>query len=337
MLMGSGLQNSFGRFQAAEAGGDCLDRASDALEKKCAMRWNQIAKHVAFCSMTFALMLAVLPASAGTINLGGAADYAVLGIGGTTTVRSDFEVYQSDTVVTGNVGVGPYSTFTHGMDGTITGRLDYDTTDTLPSITGTIGGGTFQKPMAGIVQDALNASTFYAGLAPTQTFATLTEGQTITGNGGMNVIRITGAVTLKQTFNLVGGPSDIFVFQLTSDHKDVLTLSGVIMNLVGVNAANILWDLNGEGDDISITSGAIVYGTFLAPNRSITVDHGNILGRVIGGGPMDNFLSIHSGSQITIPNPPVGAEVPLPPTAWAGLGLMGVLGASKLRRRRQVA
>jgi choice-of-anchor A domain-containing protein len=264
----------------------------------------------------------------------------VLGIGGTTTVRSDFEVYQSDTVVTGNVGVGPYSTFTHGMDGTITGRLDYDTTDTLPSITGTIGGGTFQKPMAGIVQDALNASTFYAGLAPTQTFTTLTEGQTITGNGGMNVIRITGDVTLKKTLILSGGPSDIFVFQLTtSGAGHVLTLSGVTMTLNGVSAANVLWDLNGDTDgDIAISSGATVYGTFLAPNRSITVDHGNILGRVIGGGPVDHFLSIHSGSEITIPGPPVGAEVPLPPTAWAGLGLMGVLGASQLRRsRRQVA
>jgi hypothetical protein len=62
-------------------------------------------------------------------QLGLAANYAVLGIGGTTSVSSDFEVYQSATVVNGNVGIGPYSVVTHDFDGTINGTLYYDTTD----------------------------------------------------------------------------------------------------------------------------------------------------------------------------------------------------------------
>src|SRR5690242_1226812 len=85
-------------------------------------------------------------------QLGSAANYAVLGMGGTMTIASDFEVYQSDTVVTGNVGVGPHSVFTHGFDGTITGRLDYDTSITTPpTVTGTIGGGVHQISMASVI------------------------------------------------------------------------------------------------------------------------------------------------------------------------------------------
>lgn len=271
-------------------------------------------------------------------NLGGAGNYAVLGVGGTIVVSSDFEVYQSATVVTGNVGLGPYSNWTHGIDATITGRLDYDTTDTLPAITGTIGGGTHQMPMSSIVADALAASTTASLLTPTQTFSTLTEDQIIVGNGGLNVIDITGDVTLKKTLTLQGTASDQFVFQLTANDATsakTLTLSGVIMSLVGgVTAGNVLWDLNGTGGQLVITSGATVYGTFLAPDRSITVDHGIITGRVIGGGSPDpnnqNFLSIHSSSQITSPDAvPEPSEV----AALSAMSLMGLGGLFHFRRR----
>ena len=64
------------------------------------------------------------PAAASVITtlLGGASNYAVLGIGGSSVaVESDFEVYQSATVINGNVGVGPFSVWTHAIDCTIGG------------------------------------------------------------------------------------------------------------------------------------------------------------------------------------------------------------------------
>jgi hypothetical protein len=257
------------------------------------------------------LLVAVLlcPAYSEAISLGTAADYAVLGAGGTSTsVVSDFEVYQSATVVTGNVGMGPFSRLTHGIDATITGRFDYDLTSTLngQSITGTIGGGVHQINLSSVVADARSASSAAAALAPTQTFTTLTEGQTIVGNGGLNVIRVTGDVTLKKTLTLQGGPSDVFVFQFTSATTaghDILTLSGMVMSITSVLANNIFWDLNGAGGDVTITSGAIVFGNFLAPDRNLLSDHGIVTGRLIAGGS-GSELSVHSGSQITIPNVP---------------------------------
>jgi hypothetical protein len=111
---------------------------------------NCVRVGVVYCALAcLAALLFPSVSRADFIQLGASGDYAVLGIGGTVTIQSDFEVYQSATVVNGNVGVGPYSVFSHGFDGTITGRLDYDTTITTPPIvTGTIGGGVYQKPMA---------------------------------------------------------------------------------------------------------------------------------------------------------------------------------------------
>jgi hypothetical protein len=299
---------------------------------------NQKTRRVATCLAAGMMMLvSIHNSSASLINLGQAANYAVLGIGGSVSVQSDFEVYQSATVVNGNVGMGPYSNWTHGIDATINGRVDYDLTDSAPTVTGTITGGVHQINMAPIVADARNASTAAAALVPTQTFSTLNEDQTITGNGGANVIRVTGDITLKKTLHLVGGPSDMFVFQLTAadaPSAHTLTLSGVVMDLSGgLTPDNIQWDMNGVGGGIVISSGASVYGTFLAPDRGILVDNGILGGRVIGGGGTDshsNSVSVHSSSQITAPPP--GQGVPEPSTLVLGIAGLAVF---QCRRRSQ--
>jgi len=248
--------------------------------------------------------LALAPSSYGLTladSLGQAKDYAVLGIGGDVSVSSDFSVYQSATVIDGNVGMGPYNTWGHGIDATINGRLDYDFTDSAPTIAkdGFVRDGMFQKNMNPAVNDAMNASNSFAVLSPTQTFSTLQENQVIVGNGGLNVIRITGLVALKVGLTISGSSNDKFVFQITSGVSGhVLTFSGMTMTLVGgVDSENIVWNLAGKGGDVQITSGAKVFGTFLAPKRSITVDHGDVTGRIIGGGG-GQFVNIHSGSHI---------------------------------------
>ena len=75
--------------------------------------------------------------SAGPINLGGAADYAVVAVGGSAgppLVQSHLKLYQSATVVNGNVAEGPYTSLDHGIDATINGRWDYDLTDINPLV-----------------------------------------------------------------------------------------------------------------------------------------------------------------------------------------------------------
>ncbi len=195
-----------------------------------------------------------------------------------------------------------------------------------------ISGGVHQIDLSGVVANARSASAAAAALAPTQTFSTLSEGQTIVGSAGLNVIRITGDVTLKTSLNITGSASSAFVFQLTSstaDGHDVLSLSGMTMNLSGgVLADSILWNLNGLGGGVDIQAmadGQTVFGTFLAPDRDILSDHGIIDGRLIGGGS-GNLLNVHSGSEITAPStvPDGGSTLTL-----LGAALLGLKGLKK--------
>jgi hypothetical protein len=257
------------------------------------------------CAIPFGTM-AALP-----FSLGQAGNYAVFGLGGISSAHGQIEVYQSGTIINGNVGAGPYADWTHGMDATINGRLDYDTTDSAPIVTGTISGGLHQIPMAGAVSDARSASTLYAGLAPTVTLSGIADNAVIVGNGGLNVIRITSAMTLKTTLTLQGTVADTFVFQLTSadaPSAKTLTLSGLTMTLAGVSAQNILWNLNGLGGQVVISSGSLVDGIFLAPDRGFLVDNASVFGSVIGGGGYQDshsdLMSVHSTSLITmVPEP----------------------------------
>jgi hypothetical protein len=72
-----------------------------------------------------------------------------------------------------------------------------------------------------------------------------------------------------------------------------------------------------------------IYGNFLAPARNITADHRIVLGRLSGGGNGAE-VSIHSGSEISIPNgpPPV---IPEPTTMLFGVGLVAFTGLSRRR------
>ena len=100
--------------------------------------------------------------------------------------------------------------------------------------------------------------------------------------------------------DITGSPSSSFIFQFvspTTAGHDVLTLSGMTMNLMGgVQPDNIYWDFNGPGGDLTINamaSGQTIYGNFLAPDRNITGDHAIVDGRLIGGGS-GSSLSIYS-------------------------------------------
>lgn len=268
-------------------------------------------------------------ASATPVNLGTAANYAVLGVGGSVTIESDFQVYQSATVVNGNVAEGPYTTLTHGIDCTVNGRWDYDLTDANPAAsgyTGNVTGGFLQRDLSGVAADARAASATATGLTPTMTISTLTDGSTLNLAAGLNVIRITGDVALKNSLTINGPAGSSVVFQLTANDAPSaheLTLSGVQMNLTGgIQAADIVWNLNGLGGNIEISSGAVVDGIFLAPDRAITSDHGDVLGELIGGGS-GTLLSVHSGSEITSQSvPDGGSTVALLGSALVGLGLL---------------
>jgi hypothetical protein len=292
-------------------------------------------QYICLAITALCLSLPLIPsASADFINLGGVADYAVVGVGGSVSITSDFRLYQSDTIIDGNVAEGPYTVLGHGIDSTVHGRWDYDLTDADPSqngYTGLVTGGFHQINLMGVAADARAAAAQAFGYAATQTFASLTNGQTVVGNGGLNVIHVTGSSGISgggSTFTLQGTASDYFIFQFTTANSGhILTLSGTTMNITGVNPDHIYWAFNGLGGDLVISSGATVYGNFLAPDRQIVVDHGDVTGRLIGGGS-GTLLNIHSSSHV-IPEPSTLASLVI------GLALVaGIRGRAAMRRQR---
>jgi len=293
---------------------------------------------------TIPLSLGLAPSvSAGPINLGGTADYAVVGVGGDVNITSDFQIYQSATVINGNVAEGPYTLLTHGIDSTVNGRWDYDLTDADPSqngYTGNVTGGFHQINLAPVAADARAAALAGSLFAPTQTYAKLDQFDgvsSINGTAGVNVIRITGDSSVKISLTLTGTATSSFIFQFTSATTaghDVLSLSGMTMNIGAINPDNIYWVFNGNGGDVNINAMAdnqTVYGNFIAPDRNITSDHGNVVGRLIGGGSLygQRLLSIHSGSHVTTP----GGQVPDGGSTLALLG-MALVGLGLVRFRR---
>jgi hypothetical protein len=289
----------------------------------------------ALFTILFCLGLAT-SVSASVIDLGGAADYAVVGVGGSASVQSQFKIYQSATVINGNVAEGPYTTLTHNIDATVNGRWDYDTTDLNPLVvypgSNVPSGGFHQIDLSGVAADARAAALAGSLFTPTQTFTTLNTFDgvgSINGTAGVNVIRITGDSAVKISLTLSGTATSSFIFQFTSPTTaghTILSLSGMTMNIGAINPDNIYWDFNGLGGDVSITSmaaGQTVYGNFIAPDRNILSDHGIVVGRLIGGGS-GSLLSIHSGSEITTPGtvPDGGSTLPLLGMALVSLGLV---------------
>jgi len=139
------------------------------------------------------------------------------------------------------------------------------------------------------VTDALNRAALDAALPCTQTIGTLSGGETIVGNGGLNVICV-GRVTIGgKVVTLTGGTSDQFVLNITG--KFALTGGGQIRVAGGVQPGAVEYNIIGTGEQVAFSGGgggtgcckAIVDGTLLAPARNIALSPGLVNGQVISG------------------------------------------------------
>jgi len=188
---------------------------------------------------------------------------------------------------------------------------------------GPINGSTHIQSMTAINNDALNASSQNGALAATQTFGNITTATTVTGNGGLNVIAVTGNINLggSNSFIVSGGASDIFVVNisgtLTMNGSAQLGISG------GMTDSRVLYNFIGASGNISLQVGNVVHGTMLGPNYSITNGDGDYHGGMIFGGSQIKLLS-----GATVQNVPF---IPEPATSLLALVALGMIGS--LRRR----
>lgn len=107
--------------------------------------------------------------------------------------------------------------------------------------------------------EAAELSSQASSLTPTQTFGAINGTQTITGNGGLNVINI--ASLHNPTLTISGNANDIFVINVAGLFS---TNRAIVLN--GVLASHILWNLTGTGTVLQTAGGNQLFGTFLATN-----------------------------------------------------------------------
>ena len=209
--------------------------------------------------------------------------------------NADITFGSGATTINGDVGLGPHTTGSL-IKATINGKLFKDPTSTA-SISAkdlTVTGGVVIKDLTGAVNDALAASAFWAGLAPTQTFGDITTSTTITGSGGLNVIAVNSINMVGGTLTLAGTPTSIFIFNVAGDFilngtQMVLSVSG------GVDFGRVLWNFPTAGTDIKIFKPVgSAFGTFLAPIRGVLLDKAQLTGAIISSGS----ILVHSGALI---------------------------------------
>jgi hypothetical protein len=233
-------------------------------------------------------------------DLGPAGNFSVLGFNGANVT---INISSGPLMINGNVGVGNSSTLNFSS-GTINGNVDLAATATLNKSGGTtfINGSTNKPVDFTPINTAVNNEvTFLNSLAPTQTFSSgIVNPTTITGNGGQNVISVGGNNGIHLSggaLTLSGGPSDTFIFQITSGN---FALSGDT-NIVlagGVTPNHVFWDIEGSGGQVQTSGGSNTAGIFIAPSEPIQIN---------GGTHNSEFIT---GDQFSAQSNPVINQIP---------------------------
>jgi choice-of-anchor A domain-containing protein len=187
------------------------------------------------------------------------------------------------TSVSGNVGLGPHGKQVFS-DGFIGGIYTVDpTADNSKSNNVVIAGGTVTADLTAAVAAARAASVASSALPPTQTFGTIKDALTISGNGGLNVIAIESISFSGSTDKLTldGGPSDVFVLNVAGSVKLSHKLSRIQVG-GGASESHVLFNLTTDHAPLTISGGATIAGTYLAPNGGVRLSPGVVIGGIIG-------------------------------------------------------
>jgi hypothetical protein len=230
--------------------------------------------------------------------------------------------------INGNVGVGNNSQLNFSS-GTINGNVDLAASATLNKSGGTtfINGSINQPVDFSAINSAVNNEvSFLNSLTPTQTFSSgIVNPTTITGNGGQNVISVGSGAGIHLSggaLTLSGGPSDTFIFQVTSGNFQLSGNTDIVLT-GGVTPNHVFWDFQGSGGQVQTSGDSDTTGIFIAPSEPIQIN---------GGTHNSEFIT---GDQFSAQSNPVINQIPVPePSTTALLMLGGFVGIASIAFRR---
>jgi hypothetical protein len=296
---------------------------------------NTVLKACAFSTAVLGLAAAV---HASSITLGSAGNFAVLSdltTANATSSTTAANINANNYTINGNTGA---PTITGAAPDAFNGDV-YTANSSQPM--GTIT-GTYHPTSASTINaaaaDAITASNQLAALTTTQTFSSL-NGQTIVGDGGVNVISVTG--NISGGFQVSGGANDIFVFNVLGTLDFNSGIAGANAGGSTVTPSQIIYNFIGttSGQVVNTMVPDTINGTLLSVNGN----YNYTLDSVANGSAIDLFngtramLLMSAQKQNATGNTFVGVPtVPLPPAFLGGFALLGSLGIARFVRRRAI-
>ncbi len=203
------------------------------------------------------------------------ANFAGIGLDGV-----NFEV-QGPISVTGDLAIGPKGSFQLSNNAWLNSTLFADPTASV-SIGGGSGlsGGTVTESLSGLKATATSLSSSSAALTATKTFSSIASSTTVTGNGGANVVSVTGGINLgnNETLTISGGSSDTFIFNVAGG---MVLGNGSNITLSGVPPSQVLF--NFTGSSLVQIENATTSGVYLNVGGEIEIQAGNHNSEFISG------------------------------------------------------
>jgi hypothetical protein len=210
-------------------------------------------------------------APAGYPNLGAASQYTVFALTGPASGGTQTGNFSLDTV-NGDVAVASGATVTNQAPSTVNGDVFVASGGSF-SGPGKVNGSILTgQDLTQARTDAINASTAAAGLTPTVSYTDVARDTTVTGVSGLNVVDVSGSVSLNDASLTLTGPSDAF-FVVNVGGSIALVGSGGIQVGGSVTPDHLLVNLTGTGAGLINTHiGNVVQGTLLGPNAGGSLD-----------------------------------------------------------------
>jgi len=172
-------------------------------------------------------------------------------------------------------------------------------------------------------QDAFSASAFALSLTPTQTFGTISNNLSITQNSVGNYVLKIDSINFSgdKALTLNAPAGSTFVLNISDG---IVLTSGSIRVAGGLSATDVLINYTGTSD-VRFSGGgntSQIFGTILAPNATVGLHPGLVVGAVIA-----NAITMSSGADVS-------GVVPVPEVAPSSvlIGFLGLVVAFGARR-----